>query len=80
MKFGKRYSSFKILIALYTSYQLNFFQESPVVVVNEGPLRGMVQKLYDGSEYYSFKGIPYAQPPVGKLRFKVNKITRRSIK
>lgn len=49
------------------------------MVVNEGRLRGMVQKLYDGSEYYSFKGIPYAQPPVGKLRFKVNKITRRSI-
>ncbi|CAH2233120.1 jg13984 [Pararge aegeria aegeria] len=43
---------------------------NPIVTVNEGSLRGAVQKLYNGSDYYSFQGIPYAQPPVGKLRFK----------
>ncbi|CAG5042633.1 unnamed protein product [Parnassius apollo] len=42
---------------------------SPTVTIKQGKLVGSVQKLYDGSPYYSFKGIPYAQPPVGKLRF-----------
>lgn len=40
--------------------------------VNEGLLEGeVVQNKYGGS-FYSFKGIPYAQPPLGDLRFKVN--------
>ncbi|CAH1640554.1 unnamed protein product [Spodoptera littoralis] len=40
------------------------------VQVNEGWLEGeVVQNEYGGS-YYSFKGIPYAQPPLGELRFK----------
>ncbi|CAD0249725.1 unnamed protein product [Spodoptera exigua] len=40
------------------------------VRVSDGLLEGeMVQNEYGGS-YYSFKGIPYAQPPLGDLRFK----------
>ena len=41
------------------------------VRVSEGLLEGeLVQNEYGGS-FYSFKGIPYGQPPVGDLRFKV---------
>ncbi|XP_063839324.1 carboxylic ester hydrolase-like [Ostrinia nubilalis] len=43
---------------------------NPIVTVKEGKLKGATKKLLDGSTYYSFKGIPYAQPPIGKLRFK----------
>ncbi|CAH2107817.1 unnamed protein product [Euphydryas editha] len=43
---------------------------NPVVLISSGKIRGTVVSLLDGSKYYSFKGIPYAQPPVGKLRFK----------
>ncbi|XP_038210350.1 esterase FE4-like [Zerene cesonia] len=43
---------------------------SPIVQIKDGQLRGNVQQLFDNSEYYSFKGIPYGQAPVGKLRFK----------
>ena len=42
------------------------------VEVSEGWLEGEKLKVVtDDVYYYSFKGIPYAEPPVGKLRFKV---------
>ena len=48
-------------------------QEIPVRVTSEGPVRGYLHELADGrgiSERYL--GIPYASPPVGTRRFRVN--------
>lgn len=39
-----------------------------------GHLRGLKQTSIEGFDFYAFKGIPYAKPPVGELRFKVRKI------
>ncbi|GLH15208.1 Esterase SG1, partial [Gryllus bimaculatus] len=36
----------------------------------QGALRGRRDVSVAGCAYYSFQGIPYAQPPVGALRFK----------
>ncbi|XP_063618830.1 juvenile hormone esterase-like [Cydia splendana] len=41
-----------------------------VVEVNEGTLEGTYEQNEYGGSFYSFKGIPYALPPVGDLRFK----------
>lgn len=43
-----------------------------IVRVEQGELRGKEALDHYGGTYYSFQGIPYAKPPVGKLRFKVN--------
>ncbi|XP_068633811.1 juvenile hormone esterase-like [Battus philenor] len=40
------------------------------VQVNEGLLEGEVIDNEFGGQIYSFKGVPYAQPPLGELRFK----------
>lgn len=42
-----------------------------VVTVEQGKLQGKTGTDYEGKTYYSFQGIPYAQAPIGKLRFKV---------
>ncbi|XP_057330625.1 esterase E4-like isoform X2 [Microplitis mediator] len=44
--------------------------ENPIVQVQQGKLRGIKERNYNGNNYYAFRGIPYAKPPIGKLRFK----------
>ncbi|XP_012215172.1 juvenile hormone esterase-like [Linepithema humile] len=40
------------------------------VNVHEGKLIGIVEECVYGGNYIAFRGIPYAKPPVGELRFK----------
>lgn len=47
--------------------------EYKVVETINGQVRGVLKTtLLKNRTFYSFKGIPYAEPPVGDLRFKVN--------
>lgn len=39
--------------------------------VKQGTVIGKQNQLLNGQPYYAFKGIPYAVPPLGDLRFKV---------
>ncbi|XP_065217622.1 esterase E4-like isoform X3 [Planococcus citri] len=41
------------------------------ITVNEGKIKGIKKtSIFSGVEYYSFLGVPYAQPPVRNARFK----------
>ncbi|XP_029728682.2 esterase B1 [Aedes albopictus] len=42
----------------------------PIVSIRQGKLRGISAQLPNGSRYHYFKGVPYAKPPVGDLRFR----------
>ncbi|XP_043801166.1 juvenile hormone esterase-like [Apis laboriosa] len=42
----------------------------PIVTVKQGKLKGGIVKNVLGGKYIAFRGIPYAVPPIGKLRFK----------
>ncbi|XP_046988683.1 venom carboxylesterase-6-like [Schistocerca americana] len=44
-------------------------QEYVTVEIQEGPLRGQVSKTFTDKAMFMFEGIPYAEPPVGDLRF-----------
>jgi len=43
----------------------------PVVETESGLISGQLSKTWKGRTIYSFQGIPYATPPVGRLRFQV---------
>ncbi|CAG7831425.1 unnamed protein product, partial [Allacma fusca] len=50
----------------------NYFKESSqprVVETSCGSIKGIVSKSRDGREFDEWRGIPYAKPPVGPLRF-----------
>ena len=48
---------------------VNRLVESPVVQTESGAVIGKVENLPHGKSVHEYLGIPYAEPPVGKLRF-----------
>lgn len=45
-------------------------ERAPVVQIKPGRISGTKRTLPNGNSWYCYKGIPYAEPPVGSLRFK----------
>nr|AIY68319.1 putative beta-esterase [Leptinotarsa decemlineata] len=41
----------------------------PIVTLSEGDVEGFIEHTVKGRSFYAFKGIPYARPPIGDLRF-----------
>jgi len=66
-----------IFLSLSILLKVIHCQEEPVIIpeptkivnTESGPVRGLKINKY-GMELYGFLGIPFAEPPVGKLRFK----------
>lgn len=60
---------FKTLENKFLRYRLST-NETAVVNTEYGQVKGVKRLTVYDDAYYSFEGIPYAQPPVGELRFK----------
>jgi len=56
-----------LLVAAAVGYRTP--EQRPLVRLHQGLLRGVKSKSAAGAVYHSFKGIPYAKPPLGPLRF-----------
>nr|AHJ81329.1 carboxylesterase [Locusta migratoria] len=58
------------LVSLLLLHLIVYAQAQQVeVTVQQGTLRGVVEQSAYNTSYTAFRGIPYAQPPVGELRF-----------
>lgn len=44
------------------------------ISTKNGIVQGRKDVNVNGIPYWSYQGIPYAAPPIGKMRFKVSKI------
>lgn len=60
-----------ILLGIILYFWLNLHVKYVRIQTKFGQIDGFKAKSRDGREYSSFVGIPYAQPPVGNLRFQV---------
>jgi hypothetical protein len=52
---------------------INYYEVLDEIVIKTrlGELKGFSSKTREGRVFNSFRGIPYAKPPVGELRFQV---------
>lgn len=54
--------------SIFTCFLATAFAD-PIISIKQGQLNGTVLKSRNGKPFFAFYGIPYAEPPVGKLRF-----------
>lgn len=60
------------LFALICTVYGEVDEQYKIIETLNGQIRGIREStLLNGIPFYSFKGIPYAKPPVNDLRFKV---------
>lgn len=61
---------FSVILVSVNSYDLIEFVYR-TVNANSGPVRGRLNRsLLQQKDYFALKGIPFAEPPIGELRFK----------
>ncbi|CAG9764604.1 unnamed protein product [Ceutorhynchus assimilis] len=59
-----------VLLLVVIKYTSAFEDSNPVVSMSSGEVQGILGRTVNRYvEYYSFKGIPFAEKPIGKLRF-----------
>ena len=47
-------------------------EAAPIVTTKTGQVSGTLERSFGSKECYAFRRIPYAEPPIGDLRFRVN--------
>uniref|UniRef100_A0A336K9Q0 carboxylesterase n=1 Tax=Culicoides sonorensis TaxID=179676 RepID=A0A336K9Q0_CULSO len=58
-----------ILIFLSKCYYISSIELSPQVYTSNGYVQGTVEETETGKQYFAYRGIPYAKPPIHDLRF-----------
>lgn len=61
------------LAAIGDRYAFERVPPSPRTCIQDGCLQGKYLDGLEGDQFEAYLGIPFAKPPLGKLRFKVNK-------
>src|SRR5882757_1532711 len=61
-----------ICLALSSNFDFSYQNDisTPVVTTKSGQVVGAIKTLANGNKVNQYLGIPFAQPPIGELRFK----------
>lgn len=69
-----KYASLLIVAICLCTAQCRRLTE--VISITKGCMQGKIlETVWNSVTYSAFLGIPYAEPPVGDLRFQVSKVT-----
>lgn len=63
-----------VLILIYLSLRLTSANHTFTVLTTKGEVSGKTAVSRNGVPYFAYLGIPYAEPPIGELRFQVRRI------
>lgn len=69
LKFGRLRKLRPLLGARKSNFSQKTNVETKIVELPVGKVKGKHQIGITGHGFYSFEGIPYGKPPIGKLRF-----------
>lgn len=61
-----------VLLLFVNLFTIIKAEDATIVKTEEGKLRGKFMKSKFGRNFLAFQGVPYAEPPIGKLRFEVS--------
>lgn len=61
-----------IVLLVFSAINVSCANQTKIVQTSNGPVRGSRETSpRKRVEFHAFRGIPYARPPLGDLRFKV---------
>ncbi|GIX75107.1 esterase FE4 [Caerostris extrusa] len=61
---------FIFIVSLNTLCEVSSQEYGTTLTLKQGLVIGRILKTSNGRDFYAFRGIPYATPPIGLLRFK----------
>ena len=63
---------FSLITLIFTNCDGAETHSVPIIKTTAGRVSGITEKSFFGKEYLAYYGIPFAEPPIGNLRFKVS--------
>ena len=63
---------FSLITLIFTECDGAESKSVPTIKTAAGRVSGVTEKSFFGKEYLAYYGIPFAEPPIGNLRFKVS--------
>ncbi len=60
---------FALVLSSAEEVLINGFRAPPLVTIDVGEVMGTMKEASTGKTVYQYLGIPYAEPPIGSLRF-----------